>query len=297
MKIIIAKSNSFCSGVQKAFDRVRDKFSREVEKGANCILGSLAHNPSVEKKILDWGIKKINNINKIKDGQMVIITAHGCAEKTLQKIKEKGGKIFDTTCPNVKKIHNLVKRYSKEGYEVLIFGDKEHKEVIGIKGWCKKHPTVFNSITDAKNTFKELAGKIRDKSRFILVSQTTQNIKKYERIKEIFKDWSKQNELKAHIFDTICHSCQFRQNEAESLARKCQAVLVVGGGNSANTKRLWQKARDFNENVYWIKNIYSNQLEKIKEKLSNKKIKSLALLSGASTPKWEIQAVIKRISE
>ncbi len=296
MKFIIPKNNSFCGGVQRAFNKVKKSFSREIKKGTNYIIGSLAHNPSVEKKIESWGIKKINNLNKIKKGSRIIITAHGCSRKVVENIKKKGGRIFDTTCPNVKKIHNLVSDYSRRSYNILIFGDKQHKEVKGIKGWCENKPFIFNSVVEARNIIRFL-NKNKKGGKFVLVSQTTQSIKKYQSIKKIFKENNQNNEIKIRIYDTICQACQCRQKEAEELSKKHQSVLVIGGGHSANTKRLWQKAKNFNKNVFWIKDIYTDQVEKVKKKLSKNNIQETVLLSGASTPEWEIKQIMKRIKQ
>lgn len=293
MRIDLAKNSGFCGGVFRAFDLVEKKFKKKPSNISGVfILGSLAHNNSVVKKINQWDIKKIKSIRNIKQGSIVIITAHGASEEVLKNIKEKGGRIFDTTCPKVSRIHKLVSDYKGRGYEIIILGDKKHKEVKGINGWCGNSAIIITRISDAKRLVDKISkGKTKDQS-FLLIAQTTQDIKKFKKIRKMFEAISKEK-AKIKFFDTICRASYLRQEEAEKIAIRNEFVIILGGKESANTKRLWQTAKRFNSKTIWI-----NEVDKIdKDKLIQltKKSKSVGIITGASTPLWEIDELKKSL--
>ena len=207
MKISIAKNSGFCFGVKKALDKV------ERIKGGNktYILGHLIHNKQVINKLRKKGIKIIDNVDNISKGT-IVISAHGVPDKLKEDIRKKKLKIIDTTCPLVEKVHIITKKLEKEGYKIIIFGDKEHTEVKGIAGNLK-NPIII----DDKPEIKELNKK------YAFVSQTTKDQEKFNEIAEKLKMRIKG----LRIEDTICLATKLRQNDAKELSKKIYKNLFI----------------------------------------------------------------------
>lgn len=287
MKINLAKNIGFCFGVNRAYDIVSS-----LDKQHNIyILGSLAHNPTVEAQTKRWGIKPINKIPHVKINDDVIITAHGTTKQIIQKLVAHKTNIIDTTCPKVAKIHDIVKTYYTQKFNIIIFGDKDHKEVIGINSFCNNKATVVNSINDVANFFQN--NQINHP--ICLVSQTTQNIVKYENIKKYVRNICKQHNLKFVYFDTICLTTQHRQNEITDLAKNNTSVLIIGGINSANTKRLVEISKKYNKFTYCVEQLDQKAKLIINKHIINTNVDSLGVISGASTPLQEIKKIINFI--
>lgn len=281
MKITLAKNISLCDGVNRAYEMVKQL--SEKEKGSRLfILGSLAHNDSIAAKVKSFGVKKIKTLRSVKPGSTVIITAHGIGKQTIDSIIRKKAQVFDATCPKVIKVQRLAKYYQEKGFTVIIFGDKDHKEVKGINGWCGNQALIVKDFKQARQSAK----KIKADQKAVLLSQTTQNSVLF---KEIATELKKQ--LK-HILvmDTICRSTFNRQNEVKRLANNKDAIIVIGGKESGNTKRLWEVAKQINKNSFWISELDAATRTLLKKKL--RPIKTLGVISGASAPKWEIQEII-----
>lgn len=285
MKTIIAKNVSFCDGVQRAFS-MASKFASKKHGYEIFILGSLAHNKSVEEKIGRLGIRKIKNLRSVKKGDRVIITAHGSSEKTFQKIRMKGAKVFDTTCPKVAKVQRIARHYYGKGYKIFIFGDFHHKEVKGINGWTKNSAIIFENLSQARyEAFKLPNG---PEAKAILLSQTTQDIRQFQKVSSFFK----RNYKNVLIFDTICRSTYLRQREAGQVSKNNKRmVVVIGGKDSGNTKRLWQVCKKNNPNTFWISVL--DEPEKALLAKAAKKFSLAVIVSGASTPIWQIREIDK----
>jgi 4-hydroxy-3-methylbut-2-enyl diphosphate reductase len=307
MQTILAKNIGFCGGVRRAFEMVEREFcqalkSKKVKKLKDVyILGSLVHNKNVADLIENWGIEKIDSLEELKAGDRVIITAHGAGQPVMTAIKKRGAKVFDTTCPKVKQIHQLVEKHSKKGDQVLIFGDLKHKEVQGICGWAqgKGGFKVLEKISDLIELEKEWLAKIKsnknETKKAILVSQTTQNKAKFEKFAEKLEEIAAKLKIQLTVFPTICAATASRQPEAKELAKQAEAVVIIGGKDSSNTRRLFEIAKQENPNTIWIETLNSKTKQKLKEKLALKE--SVALISGASTPWWQIQAVERFLVE
>ncbi|MDD5086124.1 MAG: 4-hydroxy-3-methylbut-2-enyl diphosphate reductase [Candidatus Nanoarchaeia archaeon] len=266
MKVICAENMGFCSGVKRAVDmalKQKDAF----------VLGQLIHNPQVVEMLDKKGIKEISSVDDIEKGSL-IITAHGTTKSNVEKAKIKGLKIIDTTCPLVKKVQDLAKEFSSKGYDIILFGDKGHSEVKGIVSNAE-NIIVISSKEDAKNVFVKKA---------CLLSQTTQSIEKFNEISKVLK--SNVNELK--IINTICNATKKRQDSAMNIAKKVDIMIVIGGYNSANTKRLNEICSKITE----TKHIETTREIK-KEWFQGKK--SVGITAGASTPDFVIKEIKKKI--
>lgn len=269
MEIKLAEESGFCFGVKKALDRINAIKNKENIY----VLGNLIHNPQVIEELKKQGIKFTENIEEIKQGTLVI-SAHGTSNNIIEKAKQKQLNIIDTTCPLVKNVHNITKNLEQQGYQIIIFGDKEHTEVKGIKGNLK-NPIIISNIKELDNL---------KQGKYALVSQTTQDVLKFNEISQKLKERIKE----IVISDTICSATKSRQENAKNLAKQVDLMLVIGGYNSANTKRL----KDICTNIAETKHI--EKPEELKKEWFKDK-KNIGITAGASTPERVIKEVISSI--
>lgn len=288
MKVNLAKNCGFCGGVHRAYAIVKKEFEGKPLKNRILILGSLVHNENVMGTVKKWGIEKIKTLKSIKAGDVVIITAHGVGKDVMEQVVDKGCKLFDATCPKVSIIHKKVAQHHKKGYKVVIFGDNEHKEVKGINGWCENEAHVVSNLSEAKALSRKWQ-KTRGKKPIIIVSQTTQNAEKYSRVCEVLFSGAEEVGRKIVSIDTICDATSSRQKEAKEAAQANDAVVVVGGKKSANTRRLWSIAKSINPLTVWVDDLHGEAMSKIRK--ITKKAETVAVISGASTPSWDIKKV------
>jgi (E)-4-hydroxy-3-methyl-but-2-enyl pyrophosphate reductase len=277
MKIELAPNAGFCSGVKHTLSMVwnnLDKMKKPIR-----IYGNLVHNEEVIKELIKQGIEIIDDLKKAKQGTL-IITAHGISPLVKEKLlKRKNLEVFDTTCPQVLRVHHLAKALKAKKRKILIFGDATHEEVKGIKGATNNQALVFSS--------KEELGKINfnPNQKYGLVVQTTQDFEKFVEIEKEIKKKIKE----ILIFNTICGATRQRQKEARELANRNDIVIIVGSRTSANTKRLYEIALRINLNSHLISR--SNEIKVGWLKNKNK----VGITAGASTPDWIIEEVITKI--
>ncbi len=281
-KITIAKTAGFCFGVRRAYDLACANSKNPASSAGKCgniyILGKLVHNNDVCADLYKRGIKEIKSLNNVKKGT-IIFTAHGVGPGLYKKANEKGLKIIDTTCPKVTRTQQLAKNFAGKKYAVLVFGDKNHKEVKSIFEWSGKKARIIGSLNELKKT------KLDKTKKFCLISQTTQNVEEFKKTIAFLR-----SNLKNFIyFNTICESTDDRQKEARELAKKNDAIVVIGGRDSANSHRLYEIASKINKKSFFIEN--AGQLKK--NWLSG--IKKIAISAGASTPEWVIRDVFEKI--
>lgn len=290
IKINLAKNAGFCGGVLRAFELVKKEFNGKPKKKGQRVLmlGSLVHNENVVKEVERWGVEKIDSLSDVKRGDVVIITAHGVGEGVLKEILQKGAKIFDATCPKVSLIHKNVKQHSQKGDLVVIFGDKEHKEVRGVGGWCGKELKVLDNFSDARQFVASDYFRQNKKPLFV-VSQTTRNIEEFHQVSQLISRETKKIQVAIECVDTICRATLDRQSEAKKIAQKNDAVIVVGGRKSANTQKLFDVAKKINPNSICIEGLDGESKKKIIE--MREKFSKIGILSGASTPIYDIEKV------
>lgn len=277
MKIVFAKEIGFCSGVNQALE-VLTKNLAGLKKPVQ-MFGALVHNEEVTKRLNEMNVKIVTDLKKAKPGTL-IITAHGVAPELLKKLKaKKEFDVIDTTCPLVMAVQNIAALLSRQGRAVLIFGDSGHQEVIGIKGAAQNKAIVFS-------TEKELAT-IRPEPEKIygLVSQTTQNYEEFKKIEKL----AKKKFCDIVAYNTICKTSESRQKAIANLAKKVEAVIIIGSKTSANTKRLFEISRVINKKTY----LALNEGEIKKSWITG--IKILGIATGASTPEWVVERVVGKI--
>ena len=238
--------------------------------------GPLIHNQQVVLDLENRGLKKVEEMKMAENSKMVI-RSHGITKLEIEDMKDLNIDIIDGTCPYVKSVHKRVEEYSNKGYNIVIIGDKDHAEVVGINGWCDNSAFIINSIEDIK--------KLPELDNVCLVSQTTNTYEKfYELSQEI-----KNKVPVVEIFNTICSATTNRQNATMELAKKVDAMVVIGGYNSSNTLKLKELSEKFCNNVFHIETINNLSLQKISE------FNTIGVTAGASTPDWILKEAVYKM--
>ncbi|MDY6862411.1 MAG: 4-hydroxy-3-methylbut-2-enyl diphosphate reductase [Thermodesulfobacteriota bacterium] len=276
MNVRLARTSGFCMGVKGAVDIAIKAGTNSPERIYTD--GPLIHNPQVVKELEKKNIYPLKDISLIDKDSIVIIRSHGISVDRIDLLKEKGVKVLDATCPRVKNLHEIVKKYAKKKYTIVIIGQKEHPEVQGVCGYLKDNFYVVDSPDEAEKLFLP--------DNVCVASQTTQNLENFNKIVSIIREKSKN----AEIFNTICPTTKKRQEELAMLAKECDVLVVVGGKNSGNTKRLYEIAQKSGKPSFFIETY--NELKEEDFKNFN----TAGVIGGASTPDRIIKDVVNRLS-
>lgn len=271
-KIILAKNAGFCFGVKRAIDS-----ALECLEKYNKIYtyGDIIHNKDVVNMLHEKGAITVESIDGLHDINL-LIRSHGVPKSIYKYCEDNNINIIDNTCPYVKKVQKMVKDKDEC---VIIIGEKTHPEIIGVKGWAGDNSIIVNSIEEAQN--------IPEMDTCIVVCQTTLEKQHFDDIVETIK--TRVNNPVIH--NTICNATNARQQEALLLAQQCDAMIVIGGKHSSNTKKLYNICKLYCKNVYFIENVSQLPLEITK----NNAI--IGVVAGASTPDWIIREVLTTMSE
>lgn len=275
MNLVIAKHAGFCFGVKRATLLAFEK-AAELKSGETCTLGPIIHSPQVVSRLEDQGVRMIHSLAEIDQGS-VILRSHGVTEAEFTEAHAKGLDVVDATCPFVKKAQNYLKMLSEEGYEVVVVGDSEHPEVKSIVSYAKGNVHVVASAAEVEALphFKRVG----------LVAQTTQS---HETLLAVVSTFL-QSVREIRVFNTICDATSVRQDEAKIIAAKVDCMLVIGGFNSANTRRLAEICLEIQPRTHHIETVEQLSLDWFRG------VESVGITAGASTPKWLIDEVIERI--
>ena len=279
-ELIVAESAGFCFGVQRSVEMAETL----LKDGPCASFGMLIHNEDVVRRLAEQGMRTIEDISEVSQGEHVLIRAHGVPPETLKGLKEHGAVISDATCPKVMLIHRIVEQASEDGRFVLIIGMRSHPEVEAIRARCTQYAVLENP--EETETWLETNPQCRDLPITVVV-QTTQTKKNFDECTDLVK--KRCTNLK--ISDTICFATFQRQEEAGSLAGKCDAMVVIGGRHSANSLHLAEICRQANENVQFIERPEELDLSRLKETAI------VGLTAGASTPAWIIKEVRNKMSD
>ena len=281
MNITTAKSAGFCFGVNRAVDMV-EKLIQNGEK--ICTLGPIIHNDQVVKRLENRGVIAVDSIDNVPDGYAVVIRSHGVSKSVYQLLEQKNIRYFDATCPFVSKIHKIVEENSDNDSIVIICGNSNHPEVIGIKGYVSGECFIVDSAEELEKTLKNQK-KIQEKN-LCVVAQTTFNTKEWSKcVKFLKKDYTN-----AEIFDTICSATSIRQNEAVELSKKCDIMVIIGGKHSSNTKKLEEVCQPFAKTAL-IETAKDLNFDDFRG------FKNIGVTAGASTPVDIIKEVQCTMSE
>ncbi len=276
LEIICSPHTGYCFGVKRAMGLIEDGL--KSHKGNIYSIGDVIHNPQAVDKLRSRGVVPVSSIYKLKSGDTMIIRAHGVQPDIIDKCLSRGIHLIDTTCPFVKRIHNYVTQMSGESRKIIIIGDKKHPEVRGIEGRTQEKAIVTGSVeTTLGIDNMEKAG---------VVIQTTFPREKAKSIIDILK--KRVNDLQ--ICDTICEATTLRREATLKLAKEVDMILVVGGKESSNTKRLYQMCLDNNISARFIE---------ISDEINDawfEGCQKIGLTTGTSTPDWILEEVIDRLS-
>lgn len=276
MELILAKQAGFCFGVKRATQLA---FEAADKGGETYTLGPIIHSPQVVQRLEEMGVKPIDHVNDLESGT-IIIRSHGVAAEELQAAIRRNLDIVDATCPFVKKAQEHVANLSRSGYDVVVVGDADHPEVQGIVSYATGRVFVVGSGAEAE--------KLPRMSKIGVVAQTTQSFETLQQV--VIACLSKGGEIR--VYHTICDATAVRQSEAKALAGQADCMIVIGGFNSANTKRLAEVCSELlPEHTYHIET--ACQIEPA----WFRGIEKVGITAGASTPKWLIDDVIDRVRE
>lgn len=278
-KVILAKSAGFCFGVQRAVDTVYELIG---EKNVYTY-GPIIHNEEVVRDLEDKGVGVIDDghVENIPKDSTVVIRSHGVAESVYDGIKLKDAKVVDATCPFVLKIHNIVRKQSEDGAQIVIIGNENHPEVQGIMGWCVNTPIVVDTAKKAQEISLDLNKNV------CIVSQTTFNYNKFKELVEIIE----KKGYNTIISNTICNATEERQTEAREIAKQADAMIVIGGRSSSNTRKLYEICKSECENTYYIQTISDLDLSVLAM------AECIGITAGASTPNNIIEEVYTNVRD
>ena len=283
MELIVGKTAGFCYGVKRAVDGAKEQLKQNENLYG---LGEIVHNQDVIKELENLGMQFIENIEEAKG--KTIIRAHGVPKQIYEKAKEKQIELIDYTCPKVLNIHQIVEEYANKGYYIFLLGNKKHPEIIGTLSYCGENKFIIEKEDDtmkALETFEKSGMK-----KILVISQTTYSLEKFYIVEEIIKN-EIPRDVEVVVKNTICQATEIRQKETEEMAKKVDAMIIIGGKNSSNTKKLYEIAKQYCKTVLLIENETELVLDNMK---STDKV---GMMAGASTPKESIEKVMERLKK
>lgn len=291
--ILIADNAGFCFGVKRAMNMAWNELDKS-DKVAIYALGPLIHNKQAVAKYEERGmltVDTIEEIEKIESEKVrrginaskyreMIIRSHGVSKSIYDEAKLKNIPIIDTTCPFVRKIHYLANKCFEDGKQLIVIGDRNHPEIIGINGWSSHSAIIAKNLEEISNISFET-----NKDYFI-VAQTTMNEKEFDAI----INYIRSLDIKFEVENTICSATRVRQESARELAQKVDLMIVIGGKHSSNTQKLVKICQD-------IVDTFSIETKEDLDRNLLEKYHTIGITAGASTPDWIIEEVINFLRE
>ncbi|HUU55334.1 MAG TPA: 4-hydroxy-3-methylbut-2-enyl diphosphate reductase [Armatimonadota bacterium] len=274
MEIIVAETAGFCFGVKRALElvaRAADDRSRAVYT-----LGALIHNPQEIARLEARGVRQVGSVSEVEEGT-IVLSAHGVDPEIEQSAWERGLPVIDATCPFVKRAHAHIVTLAREGYAVVILGDRGHREVEGLAARVGGKAEIVTSAQEVEG--------LPSRKRYGLVVQTTQ---RPEALREVAGALAERcRELR--VFNTICEATIRRQESARELAERVDVMIVVGGRNSANTKRLEEICAATGTPTYHVETAQEVESAWVDG------AERVGVTAGASTPAWIVEEVVQRL--
>lgn len=273
MEILAAKNMGFCFGVKRAVETVYG----QIGNGDIYTYGAIVNNEEVVAELREQGVRVIENLEELQKVEkgIIIIRAHGVARDIYAQIEKQGLSIVDATCPFVKRIHGIVEEESIKGRQIVVIGNPGHPEVEGTVGWSRTPAVVIDTVEEAENFVPEEGKEV------CIVSQTTFNYNKFHYIVEIFK----KKVYNVTVANTICNATEERQKEAKKIAASVDAMIVIGGRHSSNTRKLYEICSKECPHTYLIQTLDDLHLERPKA------VSLVGITAGASTPNKIIEEV------
>ncbi len=273
MNITLAEKYGFCFGVKRAI-----KIAQNSPNASTT--GPLIHNSEeINRLKLNFNVTTHDDISSIRENEKAIIRTHGITKQDFNALKKRNVDLIDATCPYVTKPQKICEDMSKKGYTVVIFGDKNHPEVKGVKSYAGDKVHVVLSVDELEDLPKH--------SKVAVVSQTTRKAEDFAKIINHLVFEHKE----VRVFNTICNATFENQDAARELAKKSDIMIVIGGKNSSNTKQLLKISKEFCKDCYLIEN------EQELENTWFEGKKECGVTAGASTPDWIIKKIVAKISK
>lgn len=300
MEILVGKMAGFCYGVNNAVTKTIEYLEKSNKK-LYC-LGEIVHNKQVVKELEEKGVTFIDDVehiielNKENKDITVVIRAHGEPKSTYDLLEKNNIETLDLTCPSVLKIHKTVEKYANMGYYIFLIGQKNHPETIGTYGFCKGKSSIIENIEDIDLSIKYVTE--NNLKKVLIVAQTTFSLEKFnkfiDKIKEFVNKYNTvektNNPMELEIKNTICNATKLRQEETNEISKQVEYMIIIGGKNSSNTKKLYDVSKENCNNVILIETYKELQNEDLIDKI--KKSQKVGIMAGASTPKKSIDDVI-----
>ena len=283
MEYIVGKTAGFCYGVKNAVEK--SEKALENEKPIYC-LGEIVHNKNVVKDLENKGIIFIDDLKQNLEQRRTIIRAHGIAKEVYTQADKMGIDLIDLTCPKVLKIHKIVSEYNEKEYYIFLVGSKKHPEIIGTASFCGDDVSIIENIDDINISIDNF--KKSNRKKLAIVVQTTFSLQKFTEITESIKKKFKNFE-NIEVVNTICNATKIRQEETEELSKKVDCMIIVGGKNSSNTKKLYEISKKNCNNTICVEEV--NEIDKGVLKQGN----IVGIMAGASTPQCSINSVIELV--
>lgn len=271
LKIELASSYGFCFGVKRAI-----KIAENAKDAVT--IGPIIHNnDEINRLSLNFNVKTLEGIEEIKDEKKAIIRTHGITKGDLAELQKSDVKVIDATCPFVTKPQQICEKMSKDGYDVVIFGDENHPEIKGVKSYA-----VGNAFVVLEES--ELDG-VKLSQKVAVISQTTRKVEKFMQIVNYLMLRVKE----VRVFNTICNATFENQDAVRELSKRADVMVIIGGKNSSNTKQLYLISKEFCPDSYLIE----NEAELNAAWFEGKNLCGIS--AGASTPDWIIQNIVYKI--
>ncbi|MEA4922795.1 MAG: bifunctional 4-hydroxy-3-methylbut-2-enyl diphosphate reductase/30S ribosomal protein S1 [Eubacteriaceae bacterium] len=283
-EIIRAPHSGFCFGVQQAIDKAMRAGGNENKEINTC--GMLIHNKMVKNSLLEKGIGLVGSPAEASPGSVIIVRSHGEPKEFYREAEKRNLEVVDATCPFVKRIQQLAGEAHEQGRGIIIVGDKDHPEVVGINGWCGNAAVIFNDEEEAGSFFESHREEC-SREKFLVVAQTTIRKDVFDRVISVINN----NGIDAQIRNTICLATEERQQGAKETAEKADVMLVVGDKTSSNTKKLFEITQKYCKKSFFIENIEDLPLKELA------KYNRIGVAAGASTPENAIKEVIANMSD
>ena len=276
MPVEVAAHAGFCMGVSRAVERAEAMAKDGIP---SCTLGELIHNPQVIRDLAERGLEPIQEPEEAGN-RRVLIRSHGVSPQVLDQLREAGNEILDLTCPFVDKLHRIVEEGSRDGTPVILVGERDHPEVRGTAGWAHGEVMFVAGPEEAEQ--------LPETEKAVVVCQTTFPHSRWEAILEVLQRKIRRPDCRC----TICNATEIRQKEARELAARADAMIVVGGRNSANTQKLYAICKNV-----CPRTILVESAAEIPPAFANKDSEMIGITAGASTPTDSLKEVVTRMSE
>lgn len=283
MEIIVGKTAGFCYGVKRAVEGAIEELKSNED--IFC-LGEIVHNKQVINDLESKGMKFTDSLNE--SSGKTIIRAHG-VPREIYKLAEKNNiEVKDFTCPNVLKIHDLAEEYSKSGYYIFLCGSSSHPENIGTISYCGENYSIIENEEDVDTALEDFFKS--NSKKLLLIAQTTYSLHRFENIKKKIYD-SLDSKIEILVKNTICRATELRQKETRELSKNVDYMIIIGGKNSSNTKKLYEIAKEECDNSACIETESELNIDEIKD------FSRIGIMAGASTPQESIDKVVEKIDE